>query len=213
LACATLRPMTLDVDDLLRRAERVGEARNATKAQVFVVQDGGRELIVKTLAGRAGGLRGALAAWMLRREGRVLAALSGAPGVPQLVQASGDTLVMERRPGRTLFDLRKKGVSAETAARVESVLAGVHARGFAHGDVGRRDVLVADDGTVSLIDFATAVGPGFPPIVGRLLLPFLRRSDARRVDKLMRRYRKRWEKNAARRAGARSPRTPEGPAA
>lgn len=185
--------MALDVEALARRGERIGRARNLTKAEVYVVDEGGRSLVVKTVAGRPALTRLLLAGALLRREGRVLAKLRGTLGVPKLIEATDTALVVEWRPGRTLFDLRKKGVSPATAAGIEAVVAAVHARGFAHGDIGRRDVLVSRDGTISLLDFATAVGPGFPPLLGRLFFPIWRRSDVGRIAKMLRRYRIRWD--------------------
>jgi RIO-like serine/threonine protein kinase len=186
--------MALDIADLERRGERIGEARNLSKAEVFLVRDGDRPLVVKTLARRPAISRHLLGGFLLRREGRMLAKLAGTPGVPNLVGASAATLVVEWAPGRTLFELRKKGIPPETAERIERVLRGVHERGFAHGDIGRRDVLVDSDGAVSLIDFATAVGPGSPPLLWRILLPLWRHRDRVRIGKMIRRYRRRWDK-------------------
>jgi len=189
--------MGLDVAAMTRKGARIGAARNATKADVWLVEDGGRALVVKSLVGRPSGLRGFVAGALLRREGRVLEQLRGVAGVPQLVEATRDALVVERLPGDTLYSRRRKGIDAETGRRIEELLASVHARGFAHGDIGRRDVLLADDGAASLCDFATAVGPAFPPLLWRVLLPIWRRRDVARVAKLVRRYRARWDKRMA----------------
>ena len=199
-ADATLGPMLLDPAALAQRGQRVGEARNLTKAEVYPVRDEGRTVVVKTLATRPYLARMLLGGFLLRREGRMLAKLRGTPGVPELLEATSTSLVVEWKPGKTLFELRKKGISPETAQRIEAVLAGVHARGFGHGDIGRRAVLVADDGSVSLIDFATAVGPGCPPILGSLLVPAWQRRDVARLAKMLRRYRRRWDKRMAARA-------------
>jgi RIO-like serine/threonine protein kinase len=191
--------MTFDVASLTVRGTRLGKARNATKADVWLVKDGGRDLVVKTTAGRPAVAR-LLAGFLVRREGRVLATLRGVPGVPQLVEATRDALVVERLPGETLHQLRRRGIDEETGRRVAALVAALHARGVAHGDIGRHDVLVDADGSVSLVDFATAVGPGFPPLVGRLLFPLLKRHDAKRVAKLVRRYRCRWDERTSARA-------------
>jgi RIO-like serine/threonine protein kinase len=192
--------MTLDVAALTKRGELIGEARNATKANVWLVEDGGRALVVKSIAGRPAGARRFVASYLLRREGRVLARLRGTPGVPNLVEATDEALVVERIPGETLFALRKRGIDAETGRRIEALVASLHARGLAHGDIGRRDVLVAADGAVGILDFATAIGAGFPPVLGRLLLPIFKRRDAAQIAKLVRRYRARWDQRAAARA-------------
>jgi RIO-like serine/threonine protein kinase len=181
--------MALDVPALARSGERIGRARNLTKADVYRVRDGSRDLVVKTVEGRPALARFLLAGALLRREGRVLAALRGTPGVPELVLATDTSLVIEWRPGRTLYELRHKGISATTAARIAEAADGIHGRGFAHGDIGRRDVLVDPEGSVTLLDFATAVGPGAPPVLWRALLPLWRRRDAASLQKLVSRYR------------------------
>jgi predicted Ser/Thr protein kinase len=190
--------MTFDVASLPKRGTRLGEPRNATKADVWLVEDGGRSLVVKTTAGRPAGARRLIAGFLLRREGRVLARLRGTPGVPQLVEATDDALVVERLPGETLHQLRRRGIDEATGRRIAALVASLHALGVAHGDIGRHDVLVDEDGAVALVDFATAVSVGSPPLVGRLLLPLWKRYDDAKTAKLVRRYRALWD---ARNAG------------
>jgi RIO-like serine/threonine protein kinase len=176
--------------------ELLAEARNETKAEVFLVQRDGRNVVVKTIARRRGFAR-FVAGILLRREGRMLRRIAGAPGVPALIEETDDSLVLEWKEGDTLFKRRKLGVSPETGERIEALIAGLHARGFAHGDIGRRDVLVASDGSVALVDFATAVGRGSPPLLGSLLLPLWKRRDRASIAKLLRRYRRRWDRRIA----------------
>jgi RIO-like serine/threonine protein kinase len=196
--------MNTDVRDLARRGERIGPARNLTKAEVFLVRDEGRPIVVKSVEGRPALSRLFLAGFLLRREGRALAQLRGIEGVPHLIEATGTALVVEWRPGRTLYDLRKYGIPEETGTRIRAVLAAVHARGWAHGDIGIRDILVDADGSVTLVDFATAVGPGSPPLLWRLLLPICRRRDLARAEKLVSRYREAWDKRIARKGAPRA---------
>lgn len=185
--------------------ERIGEARNATKADVWLVKEAGRRVVVKTIANRRKGPGRALAARLLRREARMLEALRGVPGVPVLLEADAEKLVIEHRPGRNLFERRKRGISSNVAAHIQEVVAGLHERGFAHGDIGRRDVIVTGDGEVTLVDFATAIGPGSPPFLWRLLLPLWRHRDRARVAKLLERYRRRWDRRVAARTTAGRP--------
>jgi predicted Ser/Thr protein kinase len=189
--------MTFDVASLAKHGTRLGEPRNATKAEVWLVEDGGRTLVVKTVAGRPDGARRRIAAFLLRREGRVLAKLRGTPGVPQLVEATDDALVVEHLPGQTLHQRRERGIDEATGRRLAALVASLHALGVAHGDIGRHDVLVDEDGEVALVDFATAVCAGFPPLFGGLLLPFWKRRDDVRTAKLVRRYRALWDARSA----------------
>jgi predicted Ser/Thr protein kinase len=191
--------MPIDVADAVRRGRRIGAPRNVTKAEVFLLEDAGRRVVVKTLATPPAFLRRLLGGGLLRREGRMLARLRGTPGVPELIEATGETLVVEHRPGKSLFERRMRGIPPATATRIEQALAAFHASGFAHGDIGRRDVLVTREGDVSIVDFATAVGPGAPPLLWRVLLPVWRWRDRARVRKLIRRYRKRWDRRLRKR--------------
>jgi predicted Ser/Thr protein kinase len=196
----SLPPMPIDVADAVRRGRRIGAPRNVTKAEVFLLEDAGRRVVVKTLATPPMLLRRLFGGALLRREGRMLARLRGTPGVPELIEATDETLVVEHRPGKSLFERRMRGIPPATATRIEQALAAFHASGFAHGDIGRRDVLVTREGDVSIVDFATAVGPGTPPLLWRILLPVWRWRDRARVSKLIHRYRTRWDRRLEKRA-------------
>lgn len=163
----------------------VGGDRNATKAHVFREERDGRPVAVKTSAGR-----GFVARWLLRRESRIFAAMPRLDCVPRVLEARPDRVVTEWVDGTELFDLRFAGFTAAQASALERAVAELHAAGFAHGDLGRHDVIFRGDGGVSLIDFATGIGPGCPPVLWRLLLPLWRRTDRARVARLVRRYRK-----------------------
>lgn len=170
----------------------VGGDRNATKARVYVEDRGGRRVAVKTSVGA-----GFVARWLLRRESRVFAALPRLACVPAVIETRPDRVVTEWVDGTELFDLRLDGFTEAQAAALEAAVAELHAAGFAHGDLGRHDVIFRADGGVTLIDFATAVGPGCPRLIWRVLLPFWKRTDRGRVARLVDRYRKiHREKNA-----------------
>ena len=163
----------------------VGGDRNATKARVRLEQRDGRRVAVKSSAGA-----GFLARWLLRREARIFAALPQLRCTPRVLEAGPDRVVTEWVDGTELFDLRLDGFTEAQAAALQQAIAELHTAGFAHGDLGRHDVIFRPDGGVSFIDFATGVGPGTPPLLWRALLPILQGIDRRRVERLVRRYRK-----------------------
>lgn len=148
-----------------------------------VVEEAGRRLAVKSAEGR-----GLLARWLLRREAAIFGSLPPSAPVPRVVEASPTRIVTEWVEGRDLFEYRKRGFTARRARALEDAVASLHAAGFAHGDLGRHDVVFRPDGTAVLFDFATAVGPGTPPVLWRALLPVWRWIDRRRVRRLVRRY-------------------------
>jgi RIO-like serine/threonine protein kinase len=162
----------------------VGGDRNRTKARVYQEVRDGRRVAVKTSEGA-----GWTARWLLRREARLFAALPPLDCVPRLDEAGPSRVVTEWVEGTEIYDLRLEGFTPEQAAALERAVAELHAAGFAHGDLGRHDVIFRADGGVTFVDFATGVGPGAPPALWRLLLPLWRATDRRRVATLVRRYR------------------------
>lgn len=162
----------------------VGGDRNATKARVWLEERDGRKVAVKSARGA-----GFVARWLLRREARIFGSLPPLGCVPRVLEAGPACVVTEWVEGAHLFDLRFDGFTAAQAAALEAALAELHAAGFAHGDLGRHDVIFRPDGGVSFLDFATGVGPGTPPILWRLLLPLWKRTDRSRVRRLVARYR------------------------
>jgi serine/threonine protein kinase len=147
--------------------------------ELYQVTDGERYAALKIE--RPGGPRPAAVA-AFEREAAVLAALAAAPEgsappfAPRLLETG------EHAGRRFLAIGWCSGVDAETAAREASRDGGgtaargallalcrgiagayvrLHARGFVHGDVHPRNVLVGADGAVRLIDFGlSAPGPG-----------------------------------------------------
>ncbi len=178
-------------------ARVLGAPRNATKASVSFVPDAGAGHVRKEMP-PGGGLLGALGRVLLAREARMLARLQHLDCVPRLRGSGARFLETEYVAGETVSARRARGVTADEAARIDAALARLHAAGFAHGDVGRRDVLLADDGRVVFFDLATAIGPGAPPLVWRLLLPLARRHDRRRVATFVGRAQRRADDRTAR---------------
>lgn len=79
---------------------------------------------------------------------------------------------MSMLPGRRLRDLPRRQVPERVLDELKAIVEAVHARGFVVGDIHRNNMLVADDGTVGLIDFENAldVRTGWPRLLRRQLL-------------------------------------------
>lgn len=94
-----------------------------------------------------------------KREMQVYETLRGMEGIPQLISKLGDLgFVMEwldarPLPGRKMADI----LGLEFFDHLEDVVAEMHRRGIAHGDLRRRNILRGVDGEPRLIDFETAV--------------------------------------------------------
>jgi hypothetical protein len=112
----------------------------------------------------------------LRREAARLA-MVGHPGLPLPrevgVVGSRPYLVADLVPGRPLADLLAEGPLPLDAVRalavdLAGVLAALHRRGLAHGEVTPEHVVVDPDGVAHLVDFGPAARPvGAPAADGR----------------------------------------------
>ena len=140
--------------------ETLHAARNWSKADVRSAPwppDSGARVIIKDLRGRSLWFRLLYGRHILRREWKVLRALSGVEGVPRVVgRPHPDVLVMEQVSGTSLAKMGEVQLEKETVARLEKLMAQLHARGVTHGDLHADNILVDDAGNVHLIDWATA---------------------------------------------------------
>ena len=137
--------------------------RNRAKACVYAAEHEGRRVVCKD-ASRVSRLPGVrlFRRWTLRNEARALRACDGLPGIPRLLGAWRTGLVMSFLEGRLLTELRGTRVPGEVFDRLDALVAAVHARGIAIGDLHRRNILVDSAGAVGIIDFELAqpVGKG-----------------------------------------------------
>lgn len=141
--------------------------RNATKADVVVYRLDGRRIAVKTYAPRPWWVRWTVGRFLVRREAAAYRAAAGAPGLPVCYGRVGPYAVAtEWVDGQSLAQLRGRPVDPAVFDRIDAVLDHLHDRGVALADLHHRDVLVGDDGSVHLVDLATAFRLGERP--GRL---------------------------------------------
>jgi hypothetical protein len=87
-------------------------------------------------------------------------------------------LAVEWIDARPLSSFRDQPPPADWSERARAILARLHARGIAHGDLHHRDVLVSAGGEVHLVDLATSwvLGPRPGPL-RRLLFERVRQLD------------------------------------
>ena len=135
----------------------------------LIAPDGVR-FVMKDWSGRPLALRETWCRIAAAREMRVYETLRGMQGVPQMICRLGKLgFVMEwldarPLPSRKMADL----LGVEFFERLEAVVADMHSRGVAHGDLRRRNILRGVDGNPRLIDFETAVHAKQVPGGGRL---------------------------------------------
>lgn len=140
-----------------------------------------RQVVLKEARPHAGlDAAGRDAVTRLRAERDALRRLAGIPGVPDLYEYrtvwEHEFLVQEYLPGDSLFgwlsdnhplvratptaaDLERYAARVvHVADQVERVVAAIHARGMAIGDLHPNNILVDADDRITLIDFETATG-------------------------------------------------------
>jgi aminoglycoside phosphotransferase (APT) family kinase protein len=157
----TPRPHDLKRSDLPRlNLTPLHVARNWTKADVFLGEwppDSGRRVVVKDIKPRALWFRLIGGRYAMKREWQALEALQGLKGVPApIALIDPDCFVMELREGTPIKNLHRGDVKPETLQQLQSLLSEMHRRGVTHGDLHGGNILVDDQGGVSLIDWVTA---------------------------------------------------------
>lgn len=125
---------------------------------VFVVDVAGQRYVFKDYGSKPwfGRLWGRT---VIAREGQALRALEGIRGVPRFVGfVDRDGLLMEFCEGSPLIRRGVRGkIAPEFFDACLELLETIHARGVAHGDIRRKNILVTTDGAPVLIDFQTAL--------------------------------------------------------
>jgi hypothetical protein len=105
-----------------------------------------------------------------KREIRVYEKLRGMAGVPQLICNIGNYgFIMEWLDARPLPRTKMRDLlGLEFFTHLDDIVAEMHKRGVAHGDLRRRNILRGLDGLPKLIDFETAVHSGSGEGGGRM---------------------------------------------
>ena len=131
--------------------------RNLSKADVVVCRIGGRLVAVKDYGPRPFLARHLAGRMLVRRECRAYEGAAGCPGLASYLGRLGPfTLATAWIEATPLADLGARPVGDDVFDRLDAILARLHDRGVAVADLHHRDVLVATDGSVHVVDFAAA---------------------------------------------------------
>jgi hypothetical protein len=160
------------------------------RAEVLLVRDGSRTVVVKDFAPRGGWVRRFFGPWIVRRELRAYRLLDGVPGVPRVLgRVDACAFVLEYRPGEMLTRALRGRVGPDFLTRLRATVAAMHERGVLHGDLRHRsNVLAGVDGEPVVLDLATSIcfRPG--GWAARRLLPRLSWIDWQAVEKWERKF-------------------------
>jgi hypothetical protein len=150
------------------------------KADILRLRYEGGEAILKDFTAKSRPVRW-LGGRQRRRERRALERLSGVAGIPAVVgELPPWGLLLQPVPGDaiTRWRWRAKEDIVPMMRRLDDLIKRMHERGVAHLDLRKRDnILVAADGSPSLIDFNASFcfRPG--SLGARLVFPLLQRID------------------------------------
>jgi serine/threonine protein kinase len=168
---------------------RLHAGRNRTKAVIDLFTASGPPFVVKDVAPRSCLVRLLLGPWQLSREARAYARLDGVTGIPRFLGVvDRQAIALEYIEGKPLADLPRGSLPAAFFDRLDALLAAMHAKGVAHADLHRGDVLVGPDSRPYVIDFSTSwVVRDAAAAPGRIFRQ-CRLADLRSAAKLRRRY-------------------------
>jgi len=142
--------------------ERRIVGRNLSKADVLVYRVGGRRIAVKDYSPRPFLARHTVGRLLTGRECRAYERAGAVAGLAPFLGRLGPlTMATAWIDAIPLSDLPQGAPSPELFDRLDAVVAGLHDRGVAVSDLHHRDVLVAEDGGVHVVDLAMAyvLGP------------------------------------------------------
>jgi len=96
---------------------------------------------------------------LVKREVKALQHLDGTPGIPRFLgQIDRLSFAIEFIEGRPISGIHKGEMPPEVFGRMAKVVAAMHARGVAHGDLKRRsNLLLTPQNEVFIIDFAASI--------------------------------------------------------
>lgn len=193
----------IDADDIREALaglvpERRVRGRNVSKADVSLYRIAGRPLAVKDYGPRPFLARHTVGRFLVRRECRVYERMGSDEGLAPFVGRLGPfafaTVWVDAVP---LADLTAASVSPEIFDELDAVLARLHGRGIAVADLHHRDVLVAKDGHVYVVDFAAAFVLGSRPgALRRRLFHRFRAQDDLAAARMRARFAGRSEEDA-----------------
>jgi predicted Ser/Thr protein kinase len=154
--------------------------RGWAKADIKKLSLSGLQAILKDFADKNLFVRW-LGRLQMRREVRALERLEGIAGVPSFLGRQAPCgILLEPMKGKPINQWRSEGPEHVVSMFrcLEELVAALHARGVAHLDLRKYDnILIADEGTPSIIDFNASVcfRPG--GLAGRLFFRMFRAVD------------------------------------
>ena len=171
-------------DQVAQMTLQVLRPGEGSRPDVRVIAHEGERLVIKDYSRGNAALR-LLGLFLTSREQGAYALLDGLPGVPRWRgRLDPFTMVLEYVAGEPAATAPLAQLTPQFFAGLEALIAAMHARGVAHGDLKRLDnILITPAGEPVLIDFSAAFWHGSNPL-SAIVFPYLYDDDRRAVYKL-----------------------------
>jgi len=165
------------------------DGRNWTKADVLFFDLGDLRVAVKSYAPRGALIRNTLGRWLIRREAAAYVAAAEVTALPAFLGRPGPFALVTEWVDAEPLKAREGVLDDALFDRLAAILDELHGRGVALADLHHRDVLLTPDGSLYLVDLATAwvLGPG-PGFIRRLLFERFRESDRVNLARMRARF-------------------------
>lgn len=185
------RPTAIRREDLTaeRRIE-MRDGRNRTKASLARYRLELGDVAVKDYAGCGGWRAASYGRWLIGREVRAYALAEGCRGLPRFLgRIDRHALALGWVDARPLAEFQAGEVDRECFQQLRDILEELHARGIALTDLNYRDVLIAANGQVTIVDLATSWLRDRPPrMLRRRLFRHFAGSDLFALARLEQRF-------------------------
>ncbi|HUS80305.1 MAG TPA: RIO1 family regulatory kinase/ATPase [Armatimonadota bacterium] len=175
----------LTMEDLDRITVRVLREAWRSRPEVRLVSLDGELAVVKDYGRGGTWFKGLMGAYLIHREAAALRRAEGMANVPRLLALPEiSALVMSYVEGVPATSLEDGRLDESFFERLTEMVAALHARGIAHGDLEKLDnIMVTPDGEPALVDFTSAILSGANPLAA-LALPEVMDNDRRAIYKL-----------------------------
>jgi len=141
------------------------------KADIFIAGYRGQRFIVKDFGKRGFWERHLIGRVVIGRESRAYEVLAGVEGLPaRFKRLSPYALAIEYLEGRDLGGVERHEIGPGVIRQFERIINELHERGWVHLDLQRRSNILLVNGTVFVVDLASAFHPGGVPLLGRFLV-------------------------------------------
>lgn len=158
---ATPDLQSLGRDELYAHAVHNYRRGGGTDPEVIIVAYQGERAVLKDFGHNRGWFGWLIGPLLIRREAQALRQLAGLPGIPKLIRrVDARAVLMQCVPAEPWPRMQPPASSFDL---LHTLVASMHARGVAHGDLrAPSNILVDPQGQPYIVDFAARVLRGHP---------------------------------------------------